>query len=281
MPHRRVLLGSACSALASLAVACGSSASLASQLQPSGTVTLTALAISVNTPSVGGAVQATSTATFSNGGTTPIATGFGTDTPSVATSTSSGTITGVAIGDVTIFVDYLGMRASKRVHVLPAYGGVLVGTYKVTSCSQSEGFATADFCQPFNALPTLSIAFSNTQSADLTTLTGQFALGQSVGLGSGTVASNGTLTYSGALVGGTERMELRNFAGTSPAPGRMVGSFEQVWTNSATTGQAVVTCANMDVTRTSSALASFSGPLAARSGSIGSFAALLFREVSW
>ena len=252
MQHRRVLQAGAGCVLAALVCGCGSSPSLASLLQPSGTVTLTALTITVNTPSVGGGVQATATATFSNGGTSPIATGFGTDTPSVATATSSGTITGVAVGDVTIFVDYLGMRASKRVHVLPGYGGVLVGTYKVTSCSQTEGFATADFCQPFNSLPSLSIAFSNAQSADLTTLTGQFALGQSVGSGTGTVASNGTLTYSGALVGGTERMDLRNFTGTSPAPGRMIGSFEQVWTNSTMTGQAVVTCTNVDVTRTSS-----------------------------
>ena len=44
----------------------------------------------------------------------------------LATVTSAGAITGVSIGDVTISVDYQGFKASKKVRVLPNYGGVFV-----------------------------------------------------------------------------------------------------------------------------------------------------------
>lgn len=258
--------GAACVA-AALTSACGKSPSLADQLSPSGSVTVTALSISFNTPSVGSGVQAIATATFSSGSTTPIASGFGTDTPSVATVSSSGGVTGVSIGDVTIFVDYQGMRASKRVRVLPGYGGTFAGTYAVGTCVATGGFASPDpaehFCTEFTTGRQLSIAMQSAQSADLTTVTGQFALGNAVGTGAGTISSTGTLTYSGAIAfaGDTTRMDLRNWTATSPAPGRIAGSFEMVWTDSTVSGSGIITATNMDMVRQS---ASFPQPVSPR-----------------
>jgi hypothetical protein len=212
-------------------------------------------------------VQATATATFSNGSSSPIASGFGTDTPSVATVSSTGGVTGVSIGDVTIFVDYQGMRASKRMRVLPGYGGTFVGTYAVGTCVATGGFFSTDpaenFCTEFTTGRQLSIAMQSAQSADLTAVTGQFALGNAVGTGTGTISSAGTLTYSGAIAfaGDTTRMDLRNWTATSPTPGRIAGSFEMVWTDSTVTGSGIITATNMDMIRQS---ASFSQPVSPR-----------------
>lgn len=266
-----------------LSASCGKSLSLADQLQPSGSVTLTALAIAVNTPSVGGGVQATATATFSNGLTSPVASGFGTDTPSVATVSSSGGVTGVSIGDATIFVDYQGKRASKRVRVLPSYSGVFVGTYAVGTCVATGGFFSTDpaanFCTDFTPGRTLEIAEQNTQSADLTTLTGLFALGRAQGNGTGATSASGVLSYSGTLLAGTNRMDFRNFTATSPTPGRMAGTFDMVWTDSTVSGSGIVTCTNMDMTRQASALAAMANPLAVRAGGPARLAALILRDV--
>lgn len=257
-----------CTALAS---ACGSSNSLGNQLSPSGGVSVTGLTLTFNTPTVGSGVQAIATATFSNGSTTPIASGFGTDTPAVATVSSTGGITGVSIGDVTIFVDYQGQRASKRVRVLPGYGGTFVGSYMVNTCVGTGGFVSADpaedFCTVFTSGLVLSIAMQSSQSTDLTTLTGQFVLGNALGSGAGTISPAGVLTYSGAIAftGDTARMDFRNFTATSPAPGRIAGSFEMVWTDSTVSGSGIVTCTNLDLVRQSAVLAPPSTPQGIRS----------------
>jgi hypothetical protein len=193
-------------------------------------------------------VQATARATFSTGGSAIVNTGFGSDTPSVATATNAGIVTGVAIGDVTITVDYSGRRASKKVHVLPSYDGYFLGSYIVGTCTQTDGFAAENFCSPYPPGTSLSIEIADNQSADLTTLSGQFRLYPLVGNGAGTVSSTGVLTYNGFLTTGTRRVDLRNWIATSPVPGRVVGSFETVWTDSAVTGQAVMTATNMAMT---------------------------------
>lgn len=257
---------------ASLASACGSSNSLSNQLSPSGGVSLSGLTLTFSTPTVGSSVQAVATATFSNGGTTPVASGFGTDTPGVATVSSTGGITGVAIGDVTIFVDYQGMRASKRVRVLPGYGGTFGGTYVVSSCVATGDFVSTNpddnFCTGITNGLVLSFAMQSTQSADLTSLTGLFALSPtSIGSGSGTVSSAGVLTYSGGLAfpGDTTRVDFRNFIATSPAPGRISGSFEMLWTDPTLTGSGVITCTNLDLVRQSAVLAPPASPQGRRS----------------
>jgi len=150
------------------------------------------------------------------------------------------------------------MHASKKVHVLPSYSGTFVGTYSVTACSETGGFVSTnpddDFCTGLVGL-TGSIAIQSTQPADLTTLTGLFQLGGVVGNGSGTVSPTGVLTYTGSATSGTTRLDFRNFSATSPAPGRIAGSFELVFTDSTLTGQGVITGSNLSMTRQASAAA--------------------------
>lgn len=280
MKVRLVLWIGAAGLVGSLASGCGSKSSLADQLTPSTGLTATALALSLNTPPVGGSVQAVATATYSNGSTGAVNTGFSTDAPAVATSTVTGRVSGVAIGDVTVIVDYQGLRATKRVRVLPGYSGILSGTYAVSSCTQTDGFAgdSVNLCGSLTPGLSLSIAFNNTAASDLTTISGQFALGQLIGNGNGTVSSSGELTYSGALIGDTTRMDFRNFRATSPDAGHLVGSFEQVWTDSTITGQAVIVATNMDMTRVSSAAsAPMSIGSSTRSAALRDFITMILR----
>jgi hypothetical protein len=179
-------------------------------------------------------------------------------------------VTGVSIGDVTIFVDYQGQRASKKVHVLPSYSGTFVGTYSVSDCSETGGFVSTnpddDFCTGLVGL-TGSIAIQSTQPADLTTLTGLFQLGGVVGNGSGTVSATGVMTYTGSASSATTRLDFRNFTATSPSPGKIAGSFELVFTDSTITGQGVITGTNLSMTRQASAAAIANASAAGSQGS--------------
>lgn len=279
MHSRLALWMSVVSAAAALSSACGSSTSLASQLSPTG-ATLSSLTLTTNTPAVGASIQATATAFFSNGTTSPVASGFTSDAPSVATVTASGSVSGVAIGDATISVDYQGMRASKKIHVLPGYGGIFVGSYTVSGCSATGGFVstdpTQDFCSVFATGLTPGIAFNISQSGDLTTMSAQFVLGGlSGGTGTGTISPAGTLTFTGNLILGTGRVDVSNWTATSPAPGRMTGSFQMTFTDSTLAGSGIVTTTNLDMTRQSS---SFSAGPRALSGPAG-WRALTAREI--
>jgi hypothetical protein len=283
MPRRLALWVSAVSCAAALSIACGGgSSSLGSQLSPSG-VTLTSLAVTLNPPPVGSGTQATATATFSNGSTSPVASGFTSDSPSVATVTGSGVVTGVSIGDVTISVDYQGMRASKKVRVLPGYGGLFIGSYTVNGCTATGSYVstdpTLDLCTTFVNGAVGGIAFLAPQSADLTSLTAQFQIGAApIGSGTGTISPAGVMTFTGAIVAGSERMDFRNFSATSSAVGRIGGSFLMDFTDTAPPGTATVTAINMDMTRQGSAASLAS--VASQPADRGSLKALILRGLS-
>lgn len=223
-------------------------------LSPSSLSTITGITLSVNPPGVGATVSATATVSLSSGSTAVVFAGFTSDTPSVATVTTAGAITGVSIGDVTISVDYQGFKASKKVRVLPNYGGTFYGTYTLDRCTDSGGYAGTNSCA--SMLPTyplgstFQMAFSNTQSSDLTSLTGQFVLGNLLGTSTGVISSAGVLTYAGSISSSaTWRMDFRNFLATSPSVGHVGGRFEAVWTDTTQTGSSVWTCTIVDLLR--------------------------------
>lgn len=235
-------------------VACGSTAA---PLSPTlGVSTITGLTLSVTVAGVGATVQQAGTLALSNGHTAPIMSGFTSDTPSVATITPAGLMTGVSIGDVTIAVDYQGFHASQKVRVLPDYSGTFSGTYTLDSCVDSGGYGGVTACAALTAnIPvgsTGQIQLASTQSADLASLTGQFYLSGLIGNGSGTISTTGGLTYAGSIVsasGGTWRMDFRNFTATSTSVGHIGGHFEVVWTDTAQTGSSVWSCTIIDLAR--------------------------------
>lgn len=237
--------------------ACGSSSSsstVASVLAPSSTATLTGITLNLATPGVGATVAAAGVATFSSGTVVPITSGYTSDTPAVATVTDAGAVTGNAIGDATITVKYQGLTATKKIRVLPNYAGIFYGDYTIDACVDTLGFKDLGFCTSFTGLGLLPIAFSNTQSADLTTLGGLFALGQLQGTTTGAIAADGKLAFTGGLVSGTTTMSFQDFNVTSPAVGHMQGTFKAVFLDSATTGGATWTCTMTDAIRASGGL---------------------------
>jgi hypothetical protein len=76
----------------------------------------------------------TVTATQPNGTAQVVQGTWGSDAPAVATVASDGTALGVGSGDATIFADYGGARATRRVHVAPDYNGTWSAAYRVMSC---------------------------------------------------------------------------------------------------------------------------------------------------
>ncbi len=244
--------------VAGLATACGSSSG--TTLSPTNVSTITGISLVANPPGVGATVSAVATLSLSNGNSVAISSGFTSDTPSVATVTAAGAMTGVSIGDVTIAVDYQGFKASKKVRVLTNYNGVFVGNYTIDSCADTGGFADQAFCAGFPMATPLPIAFNNSQSSDLTTMASLFALGQVQGTGTGAIASNGALTYAGSIVSGTTRLDFRNFAAASASINHYNGTFQIVWTDSVLSGTSTWTCTMQDVTRTSGGAATLSVP---------------------
>ena len=241
------------------AAACGSSSS-GLNLSPTTIGTITGVSLAVNPPGVGASVAATATVQLSTGSSAAVASGFTSDTPSVATVTTAGVITGVSIGDVTISIDYQGFKASKKVRVLPNYNGIYYGTYTIDSCTETGDFVPLGYCAQLTSSATLPLAFNNAQSAELTTMAGQFAIGSLIGTATGAISSTGALTYAGAFVSGTSRIDLQNFTGSAPAVGQMAGHFEEVWTDSSITGQVFVSCTIHDMTRSSGGLSTSALP---------------------
>lgn len=233
-------------------MACGGSSN--SPLAPSAAGTITALALTANPPGVGSTISAEATIKLSTGSSYQVYSGFTSDTPSVATVTSAGVITGVSVGDATITVDYQGFKASKKIRVLPSYTGTFYGTYTLDTCRDTGGYTGGNSCA--STLPTvplgsvLQIAVSNIQSADLTTMSGQFLLGTLLGNSTGTVSPSGALTYAGSVASSsTWSMNFENFAGSSPSVGHISGRFDIVWTDTASTGTSRWSCTIVDLVR--------------------------------
>jgi hypothetical protein len=120
---------------------------------------------------------------------------WGDDAPQVGTISANGALTGVGNGKVTIWCDAAGVRGTKLVQVLATYTGTWVGSYAVTSCSESGDFQGAGICDQFQNGHVFPLSGSFTQTG--ATMTGAFALGQ-VGAGAVTtsVAPDGSATFT-------------------------------------------------------------------------------------
>jgi hypothetical protein len=86
--------------------------------------------------------------TLSNGQTQAASGTWGSDAPAVGTM-SNGVFSGVGSGEVTIWIDVtLGGRATKRLRVHPSYNGTWIGSYRITSCTDSGQMRSAvEFCK--------------------------------------------------------------------------------------------------------------------------------------
>jgi hypothetical protein len=230
--------------------ACGSKSSPAAPTPSAPTVTKVTL--SVNPPAIGQTVQATATATLSDGTTAAVTSGFGGDTLTVASVSASGSILGLRTGAITVWADYQGVRGTKLLTVLPNYGGTFTGSYMLSGCQQTGDFATVNFCGSVPIGNLAPISLGNTQSADLQTVTGSFMLGSVSGSGTGLVAPDGSFSYSGSIVQDTLHVNLQNWQSVSTNPGSITGQFEQQWTDVTAVGSVRITCTALTLTKVAS-----------------------------
>jgi hypothetical protein len=100
---------------------------------------------------------------------------WGDDAPQVGTISSSGVLTGVGNGKVTIWCDAAGVRGRKLIQVLASYAGWWIGSYRVTGCTET-GDLQGLWCDGFSVDRVLPLSGSFTQTG--TSASGAFALGQ-------------------------------------------------------------------------------------------------------
>jgi hypothetical protein len=194
----------------------------------------------------------TATIAFSNGTTQAVTGGtWGSDATTVATvGATTGLVTSVRSGDVTIFVDAQGIRGSKRITVVPAYQGIWSGRYVVNSCTQTGGFVTANLCATALAVGAdLPVAFNLTQTGG--NITGQTALGTIVSNQFTTVAvAGGGLVFQALAVFGSTQIS-QAWQVNQAVAGQMTGTVVQTWTDPSVGGQMVVGATLLTVTKSS------------------------------
>jgi hypothetical protein len=199
----------------------------------------------------------TATINFSNGTTQAVSGGtWGSDAATVATvNASTGLVTTLRSGDVTIFVDAQGTRGSKKITVVPNYAGIWSGTYVVNNCTQTLGFATLNFCTsvfPLGASLPIAVNFFTQNGGSIT---GQTAIGAVFSSQFSTVAvAGGGLTFqtSGQLPAQGLNFRLDQAWQVNQATvGQLTGSVVQTWTEPVTTGQMVVTTTLVPLTKSS------------------------------
>lgn len=189
----------------------------------------------------------TATLVMSNGTSQPLTSGlWSSDATPVATVVgTSGVVTSVSSGDVTIAVDGQGLRGTKRITVVPDYRGIWFGNYIVNSCAQTLEFIAANLCGEFTVGRSLPISFNLDQTA--TSVTGRTAIGQLISAFFTVLAApTGGLTFPvSAAIGTTMIAQAWDIRITTV--GRIDGTFVQTWTDSITTGNLVVGSTLQDV----------------------------------
>lgn len=222
-------------AMLTIGAACGGDGG-GSSTRPSATITSISVTSSGATLLLGSTETFTATATRSDGSTQSVTGGaWGTDAPGVATATNTGAVTGVGSGEVTVFVDASGVRGTKRIRVLPNYQGNWIGSYVITSCSQTGQMASADACgTSLGVNSVLPLTFQFTQ--DGTTLSGRTALGQILSDSfSAPIEVSGRASILVQARSGTFTI-TQAWALSISAPGRIEGEVEVVFRDAVLTG---------------------------------------------
>ncbi len=143
--------------LAVLTTTCAGSSNTSDSPTPTGASsivvsppTVSSITVTLANPTV---IRATTTnvtgnATLSDGSTQAIASGWRSDSTSVASVTDTGAVTAVAAGLANIFVELGGRRGQAQLKVVHDYRGTWAGTNTVLTCTQTAALPT-NFCPRF------------------------------------------------------------------------------------------------------------------------------------
>jgi hypothetical protein len=170
---------------------------------------------------------------------------WGGDSPSVATvDQTTGRVTGVATGRVTIWVENEGGRTTRLLRGLPSYAGGWRGNYTIQDCQSNGAFAIIAFCSSnFRLGQSLSMTLAISQAEDRIT-SGSVGLGSLTGsLTTTTVGEDGQARLAGTMTplpGNSIRVGIENMRLESPNAGVIHGQYEQVWSDTSLSGTARV-----------------------------------------
>lgn len=182
---------------------------------------------------IGETVQASATATFSDGKSETLKTGWRSDTPEVATVTDAGLVTGVSNGRANIYVVHAGQQVQRNIRVAPDYQGRWVGTYRITSCAPFPSEVYRQFWCPGLDGTSGSISFTIVQSGEL--LNGQFVLdGISFPGFVTSLGADGSVQMTSIAATSPGRSTEPRWNVTIPSRGQMTGT--TLWTRRGTAG---------------------------------------------
>ena len=226
--------------------ACKSNQSSAPQT-PAPTAQAITVIASSNMLYIGASETFTATAQMSDGTTKAVTGGvWGGDNPNVATVQSSGNVTIVGSGMVSIYVDYQGRRGSIVIRGLPNYQGTWSGSYIITSCTNTGDWK--GWCKEFPNNRVFPTNLNLTQDEDR--VDGRCFLGTLAGDTSGPVQVDGQLMLTGAIYEGVFTCEVA-WNLQSATPGRITGALSQYWRGTGYSGNAYMTANIRDLNRTS------------------------------
>lgn len=180
---------------------------------------------------------------------------WGGDNPNVATiDQSSGRVTGVGNGRVTIWAENDGGRTTRLLRGLPSFAGTWQGSWVVEGCTASDAFEMVDGCFEFSAGRSASMGLSLTQNDDRIGA-GTIVFGSLIGsTTAAAVGEDGQARMTGTMnpiPGNPIRMSIETLVLNSASAGSIAGSFEQVWTSLEFSGTMRIRGRIQNLTRTS------------------------------
>ena len=177
---------------------------------------------------------------------------WGGDNPTVATvEATTGRVTGVGNGRITIWAENDGGRTTRLLRGLPSYAGAWEGTYDVVQCVETGDFLGSGFCPAFTPGQELLLRLTLAQTDDR--VTGSFVFGFAAPgtWSASTVAEDGSLPATGVYVSSNVTVRIENTRLESPSAGTMTGTFDQIWTVAGTTGTGLLKSELTSMSRTS------------------------------
>ena len=159
---------------------------------------------------------------------------WGGDAPAVASvDATTGAVTGITTGRVTIWAENSVGRTTRLLRVVPSFAGTWQGAWQVERCEQDGIFVTINSCSLNPPGESKFLMMRIAQSDDRITGDTMTFGSISAALPAATVGDDGTVRFAGALppVSSSEiRIAVENFVLTSSTPGVIQGSLEHVWT---------------------------------------------------
>jgi hypothetical protein len=237
-------------ALMAISVGCGDDSS-GGGTNPSPTTS--AVVVNVATPlRIGQVVQASGTATLSNGQTQAVTSGWQSDVPGVATVTTAGQVTGVANGRANIYVVSGGQQGQAGIRVVPDFQGSWTGRLLVSACSQSGVFAQINFCNEFPVSSSDPFAIALAQTGE--SMTARANYGDSIVFTpvEATIQPDGGASFVTTWVSTSSPITIQgSWSINGPRTGELVGTVTEVWRSPGQAGEATLTQSIVSVTRTS------------------------------